>query len=152
MGSQSIQPVVQRFVKIVMLALLISACTSSDGHNQRLSTALSQCRPLIAGLDRVVHDDRQVLFIGGKGSYATFAEITERRILVEAASTCILQRLDAPEDLIILVRDTTRSDGMRIAEWGTFRVVWQESRRSGLDVAIGRRGATTRDKIDIEYP
>ena len=152
MTFRSMPLAIRRLGAAFILALVASACDTGDGHNKSLSAALTECRSLVSNLDRVVHDDRQALLVRGKSPYNTYAEIAQRRTLVEAASGCLLGRLNAPEELIVVVRDSERSDGMRVAEWGTFRVVWQESPANGLEVGIGRRGATPGETIDFEYP
>ena len=152
MTFRSIPLAIRLFGAAVILALVASACDTGDGHNRSLSAALIECRPLVSNLDRVVHDGRQALLVRGKSPYMTYDEIAQRRTLVEAASGCLLERLYAPEELIVVVRDTKRSDGTRVAEWGTFRIVWLESPANGLEVGIGRRGATPEDTIDFEYP
>lgn len=128
-------------------SLILSGCSDADAHNRDLYRAMNVCKEEVEHLASVAKFLRPTLIVG------YYDENTPENLIRRLqALSCLLTELEAPDELLDQLRQTNRAQGIRIAEWSDYRLVWDITRRDGFTAVIGRRGIRRDVPVHYQYP
>lgn len=140
----------------VMLGIFVAAAWLSAGESfQELREARKSCEAQVPLAQDLMDDDAEALLVGPSfnGRRYQTNEDWIKEATIDAVG-CLLEVLDAPDDLVGRVLDTGSVRPMAVAEWSQYRIMWLV-RPSGpgrqLEVAIKRRDVSPAT-IDYSYP
>jgi len=132
---------------LVCVAIALSGCSDADVHNRTLYRAMDACKKEVDRLATVARTRIPVIMVGFHDE-----DTVENGNTRAAALGCLLYEFDAPDDLYLQIARTNSAQGIRTAEWGEYRLVWEITNRYGLQAVFGQRGRPSGVTIQHRYP